>query len=73
MPAGDTIIRPRGMSHTFWNAGPQPARLLEVIAPAGFEASFEETDIPKLALLKDTQRQIRRHDPVGRIHDFADL
>lgn len=28
--------------HTFWNAGPGPARLLEVIAPAGFEIYFAE-------------------------------
>jgi hypothetical protein len=28
--------------HTFWNAGPGPARLLEVIAPAGFETYFIE-------------------------------
>ena len=28
--------------HTFWNAGPGPARLLEVISPAGFEAYFTE-------------------------------
>ena len=28
--------------HTFWNAGPGPARLLEVIAPAGFETYFAE-------------------------------
>jgi hypothetical protein len=28
--------------HTFWNAGPAPARILEVIAPAGFEAYFAE-------------------------------
>jgi quercetin dioxygenase-like cupin family protein len=40
--AGETIIKPRGVSHTFWNAGPQPARLLEIIAPAGFESYFEE-------------------------------
>ena len=26
----------------FWNAGPGPARLLEVIAPAGFEVYFAE-------------------------------
>jgi hypothetical protein len=35
-------MKPRGISHTFWNAGPQPARLLEIIAPAGFETFFEE-------------------------------
>jgi hypothetical protein len=28
--------------HTFWNAGPGPARLLEMIAPAGFETYFVE-------------------------------
>ncbi len=30
------------MPHTFWNAGPDPARLLEIIYPAGFERFFEE-------------------------------
>ncbi len=28
--------------HAFWNIGPGPARLLEVIAPAGFETYFVE-------------------------------
>jgi hypothetical protein len=28
--------------HTFWNAGPGLARLLEMIAPAGFETYFVE-------------------------------
>ena len=36
------VIKPRGLMHTFWNAGPGPARLLEVIAPAGFEKYFVE-------------------------------
>lgn len=40
--AGDIIVKPRGVSHTFWNPGPRPARLLEIIAPAGFESYFEE-------------------------------
>ena len=39
---GDIIVKPRGVSHTFWNSGSQPARLLEIIAPAGFESYFEE-------------------------------
>jgi phosphatidylserine/phosphatidylglycerophosphate/cardiolipin synthase-like enzyme len=33
---------PRGLMHTFWNAGPGSAWLLEVIAPAGFETYFVE-------------------------------
>ena len=39
---GDLIFKPRGQWHTFWNAGDDPARLLEIISPAGFERYFEE-------------------------------
>src|SRR5262249_38242433 len=39
---GSYLIKPRGLMHTFWNAGPSPARILEVIAPAGFENYFAE-------------------------------
>jgi quercetin dioxygenase-like cupin family protein len=39
---GSYVIKPRGLMHTFWNAGPGPARLLEVITPAGFETYFAE-------------------------------
>ena len=34
--------KPRGQWHTFWNAGDVPARILEIISPAGFERFFEE-------------------------------
>jgi mannose-6-phosphate isomerase-like protein (cupin superfamily) len=39
---GDLIVKPRGQWHTFWNAGDEPARLLEIISPAGFERYFAE-------------------------------
>ena len=39
---GDMIFKPRGQWHTFWNAGDEPARILEIISPAGFERFFEE-------------------------------
>jgi hypothetical protein len=39
---GDLIFKPRNQWHTFWNAGDTPARILEIIAPAGFEAFFEQ-------------------------------
>jgi mannose-6-phosphate isomerase-like protein (cupin superfamily) len=39
---GSYLFKPRTLMHTFWNAGLEPARLLEVIAPAGFEAYFAE-------------------------------
>ena len=40
--AGDLVFKPRGQWHTFWNAGDEPARILEIISPAGFEKFFEE-------------------------------
>jgi mannose-6-phosphate isomerase-like protein (cupin superfamily) len=39
---GDLIFKPRNQWHTFWNAGDEPARILEVISPAGFEKFFDE-------------------------------
>jgi quercetin dioxygenase-like cupin family protein len=39
---GDLIFKPRGQWHTFWNADDKPARLLEIISPAGFERYFAE-------------------------------
>jgi len=38
---GDLIFKPRGEWHTFWNAADEPARLLEIITPGGFETYFE--------------------------------
>ena len=37
---GSYVWKPRGVAHTFWNEGPGPARLLEIIQPAGFEVFF---------------------------------
>jgi mannose-6-phosphate isomerase-like protein (cupin superfamily) len=39
---GDLVFKPRNQWHTFWNAGDEPARILEIIAPAGFEQFFAE-------------------------------
>src|SRR3977135_2787586 len=38
---GALIFKPRGQWHTFWNAGDSPARILEIISPAGFEKFFD--------------------------------
>ena len=37
---GGYITKPRGETHTMWNAGRVPARMIEVISPAGFEHFF---------------------------------
>ena len=39
---GELIFKPRNQWHTFWNAGDEPARILEIISPAGFERYFAE-------------------------------
>src|SRR3954470_16557054 len=39
---GDLVHKPRGQWHTFWNAGDEPCRILEIISPAGFEEFFAE-------------------------------
>jgi hypothetical protein len=52
---GDVILKPRGEWHTFWNAGDAPARVLEVISPAGFENYFRELSALLRAGAPDTQ------------------
>jgi quercetin dioxygenase-like cupin family protein len=39
---GDLIFKPRGQWHSFWNPDDKPARILELISPAGFERYFAE-------------------------------
>jgi len=41
---GLLVFKPRNQWHTFWNAGDEPCRILEIIAPAGFERFFRELD-----------------------------
>jgi quercetin dioxygenase-like cupin family protein len=40
--AGASMVKPRGIPHAMWNAGDEPARVLEVLTPGGLEAYFEE-------------------------------
>ena len=37
---GDLLFKPRNQWHTFWNAGDEPATVLELISPAGLEQFF---------------------------------
>lgn len=39
---GDLAFKPRDQWHTFWNAGDDPCRILEIISPGGFEHFFDE-------------------------------
>jgi quercetin dioxygenase-like cupin family protein len=42
LAAGGYIVKPRGELHSMWNAGRTPARMIEIISPAGFEKYFIE-------------------------------
>src|ERR671916_430572 len=39
---GGGRTKPRGELHGMWNAGAVPARMIEIISPAGFEHFFRE-------------------------------
>lgn len=50
---GGYITKPRGELHAMWNAGPVPARMIEIISPAGFECFFR--DVADLAATGETE------------------
>jgi quercetin dioxygenase-like cupin family protein len=56
--AGDLIVKPRHQWHTFWNASDAPARVLEIISPAGFENFFRQLAAELAAGPPDPQRII---------------
>ena len=45
--SGGLVFKPRGRWHTFWNAGDEPLRILELITPAGIEQLFRKLASPK--------------------------
>jgi quercetin dioxygenase-like cupin family protein len=68
---GEVVAKPRGQEHTFWNAGDEPLRFLELISPAGFEDYFRE-----LAPLLAADDRSGVHDVAARYEleiDFATI
>jgi hypothetical protein len=53
---GYLVLKPRGIPHTFWNAGDEEVRLLEIISAAGFEQYFADL-APELA--RDGEHDLR--------------
>lgn len=74
---GDLVRKPRGVPHAFWNAGDEPARLIELISPAGFEAYFAEMapilnaegppDAAALAAVQARYGLTMDHTSIGRL------
>ncbi len=40
--AGSYVTKPRGVPHAFWNAGSEPARVMELHVPATFASYYDE-------------------------------
>jgi mannose-6-phosphate isomerase-like protein (cupin superfamily) len=79
---GDLVFKPRDEWHTFWNAGDKPCRILEIIAPAGFEHFFAElaelggaveADSSALAQLSDRYGLEMQPDSVPGLLERFDL
>src|SRR4051812_19567197 len=73
---GDLVHKPRDQWHTFWNAGDEPCRILEIISPAGFERFFAElvtlggpvqADPERLAELNDRYGLLMQPDSVPEL------
>ena len=62
---GDLVFKPRGEWHTFWNAGEEPCRILEIISPAGFEKFFEELDAMGGAVTADPEELAALNERYG--------
>jgi quercetin dioxygenase-like cupin family protein len=41
-PVGSYVLKPRGVSHAFYNAGSETARVLGIVSPGGLEGYFDE-------------------------------
>jgi len=63
--AGDLVYKPRNQWHTFWNAGDEPVRILEIIAPAGFEHFFRELSDMGGALRADPEQLAQLNNRYG--------
>lgn len=40
--AAQSIVKPAGVAHTYWNEGRDPAHFLDIVTPGGLEAWYEE-------------------------------
>ncbi|KUI47250.1 hypothetical protein AU198_04430 [Mycobacterium sp. GA-1199] len=67
---GDVVSIPRGQMHAMWNAGSDPGRIIEVIAPGGgFESYFRELG----ELLMSGQAAVAPGSPLHESAEFTEL
>ncbi len=55
--AGCYVVKPRNIPHAFWNVEPQPARVMEIHSPGGFERHYDEMGkLDDAGLMGDARR-----------------
>jgi mannose-6-phosphate isomerase-like protein (cupin superfamily) len=73
-PAGALVCKPRHVPHTFWNQGNTALKLLEIIAPAGFERYFDElNELFAMGEPPDIERIVALAQKYGLEMDFASV
>ncbi|WP_433017699.1 cupin domain-containing protein [Kribbella sp. CA-294648] len=74
---GGYIVKPRGEVHAMWNAGPTPARMIEIISPAGLEELFRTvvdlTERGEAEMTKIVELANRYEVPIADPEWFADV
>lgn len=65
--AGEFVVKPRGVWHTFWNPGPGELSFLEIVAPGRFAGYFEE--LATLLPAEDAETR-ERIDELGDAYGF---
>ncbi len=69
-PAGSYVLKPRGVSHCFWNATSTPVRYIELSGRNGFEGFV---DSRKQGLLKSTMNADRDWGMINHIDRIPKL
>jgi quercetin dioxygenase-like cupin family protein len=64
---GSYVLKPRHVSHAFWNAGPEPAQVIELVTPGTMDGYFEE--LHALALRRDGAAIDEHHLRYGVLFD----
>lgn len=55
-PAGSYLLKPRGVSHAFWNSGEGEAKVMEIHAPGGFEQFYDDMEVVAASPMSKDER-----------------
>ena len=64
--AGEVVLMPRGVRHTFWNPGPDSAKALDIVTPGGLENYYEA--VARIADAPDVMDRLATMDERFGIH-----